>query len=177
MKEQINLLPAPIQRARLRNLYGLRVRHVLGAIIIALAIVLATQLVSLTVLKAIYKDVGGEIGTLSDQEKNMEEHTKEANDLLRELDLRISNYELWSPQVESVLKLVSPNLRIVSMSVDSGKPALEIKATSASRAAGVDFQKALEGLPWVESVEAPLQNFASSSSGAFTFTLFRAKQK
>ncbi|MEK7557095.1 MAG: PilN domain-containing protein, partial [Patescibacteria group bacterium] len=76
-----------------------------------------------------------------------------------------------SPHLKDVVGALPPEARLEILSL--GNDELTVRGVSNSRTAVLDMERALKALPWVERVDAPLQNFAAGGKGEFSFTLRR----
>lgn len=175
MKEEINLLPLPLQHRRLFHLYNRRLHGLTTHILIALGLVLLGQISSLFALQQTLAQVTHTISISDQQEEQVLHAVRSSNQVLSEVQKRLSDSFLWSQAAEDILKTVPPELFVTSFDGKSEGDKLTVTAVSSSRSAGVVFENALKGLPWVETLDAPLQNFALSDNSEFTFNVYRQK--
>lgn len=110
------------------------------------------------------------------QGEKLVEDVRKVNQLVGTVQQRIDAHQPWSPALEEVLAKVPAEVLIKRITIDSQVQTLKIEGISDLRTAVVTLQQRLEGLPWVESIEAPLRNFATGPQGQFSFTLTRKVQ-
>jgi len=93
------------------------------------------------------------------------------NGMLVEFETREESHNKWSLFIEDVLKVIPGSVVISEMGVKEKLGVMEIDGSSSSRPAILDFQNLLKELDWVDTVEAPLQNYAIGPEAGFSFSL------
>lgn len=171
-KIDINLLPPGAQRDRMRRLYLGRARRIMAAFFIGLGLVVAAQAVTYGSLYWIERGVTENLSGSNEDAREVLAELQRTNVRLKQVLSKADSRQLWSLRAAQVAASVPADVKILQLSVESSRPALLVKASSPARAAVVDFEKRLKGLDWVEEIDSPLQNFAVTSDGMFSFTLF-----
>ncbi len=172
MKEDINLLPPPAIRIHVRRLYSKRLQHICTALIIALLIVVAAEGSSLFVLN----QTSARLQAAQAQDSlttTLADDLQKYNEIVREITKQKNGTMPWSHQTESVLAAVPSGLSVTHLDADMAANTLTIKAIASSRDASLIYKQALETLPWIEHIDAPLQNFALADKNEITFTITR----
>lgn len=173
MKAEINLLPTEIKDARIRMIKHRRIGMILGSVIVGLLIVvMSLGFVWWTnnLLRAALND------RLSSQNKDradIEQHIKALNGQLATMNQRITAHPRWAIHMQDVLRAVPKGIVITKFELTENPSTLQITGKAASGALVVTYQNALQALPWVDYVDAPLQNFARSPEATVTFTIVR----
>lgn len=172
MKEEINLLPPPLQRTRRHRLYVMRLGHVLHRLVLAtffVTLVLSSMYLVLWYIKAQkYSLISS---TQSDAA--VEQQTQEVNTLLNAVHQRLTTYQYTSPLIEQLLQVMPSAVRLTAVSLEEKNGQIVLQGISSDRAAITGYEKSLRELPWVDKVEAPLRNFATGQRTPFTLTLTR----
>lgn len=176
MKDDINLLPKPLQRARLWRLYNQRLLRVSTFLLAGVALVVVVQIGCMLMLQRLQTAVQASASSSNQEFVKLQETVRRKNQLIDEVAGRMVGHDLWTVQAEDILKAVPDGLFVTELTVAANRPALIVRARSTSRLAGVTFQKNIEARPWVGQVEAPLQNFALGPTTEFAFTIFRKEK-
>ncbi len=103
------------------------------------------------------------------------ERTKEVNREIALLDSRIASYTLWTPHIPDVVLAAPKGIQISRLELVEETETLVVTGTASQGSDVVAYQAALEQLPWVDHVVAPLQNFARAPQAIVTFTIFHKK--
>lgn len=174
MEKEINLLPELIQRRRTRRLYLSRFGRFLNRIYLLLLVLIVVLVAILTVVESIKKSVVSGGVRLTSFHSDVADEVRYVNQVLWQFEERRAGYMTWSSQVMDVLIVAPEAVRLTGLEVSETKPmVLSISGVASSRSAMVAYQRKLEGLDWVEQVEAPLQNFALEPESDFSFSLRR----
>jgi len=172
MKEEINLLSPPVKTEREARILGVRVRYVWRrgtAVLIAAVLVMGssyalfrlnTHLFAVSLLNSEVRDSA------------LQQKASLTNEFLDRFQGVIASDRPWSPAVTDALSALPADIRITTLTGRESDHALIIQGTAGSRSSVIEYQRRLQGLPWAERVEAPLNNFATDGSGSFTFTIF-----
>lgn len=173
MKEQINLLPPLAKRERVRRLYRGRLfylgrRGLLGLVILWVVMAGIGWLTwqrhqELAAAMAAQNQNGGEVF----------QEVAHVNELMNVIEAWVAAHPAVTPFLDDIVRTLPAEVRLTVLALQAEGGGLVVKGVSPSRGAVLDMQRKLEGLPWVERVEAPLQNFAVDARGEFSFTLFR----
>jgi Tfp pilus assembly protein PilN len=173
MKEEINLLPLPIQTKRLGRLYVSQGNHILQRLLIVLFLILLALGLVYWVTWQTQKTISSSMNLTGQNDKDLEREVRQTNEFLQAVATRLSSHPAWTPVIRTIFAVIPPEVSLKNFEVSADTGALSIKGTSTSRAAVIELQKSLEGLPTIQKVEAPLQNFASGPGVEFSFTLYR----
>jgi len=183
IKEEINLLPSAVRRARRRRLYHGRANRLFWVAIVSLGLIGLTYGVVYGVLVYFRSELDRQLVVANGSSAEVAQQVKETNQLLRAVDERVRAHQTWTRQLAQALRLVPAEVTVTSISLRevavaegdqaAGATALSITGRSASRTAIVDLDRRLGDLPWVARVEAPLKNLATGPQATFTFTIFR----
>lgn len=172
MKEEINLLPPVIQDARMGKLYDARVASVYVAFVVAILLVGIGYAGSWGVLKLTLVEITRSLssGVAADSDKE----TRALNARIQFIHERLSGNPAFMPDVADALAVVPSDITITSIEIDHEDQTVYISGRATTRSAIVLFEERLQELSWVESVNAPLQNFASGPNVSFEFTITRS---
>lgn len=173
MKEEINLMPPIALRARLRRLYVERLRSLYTALVVALLLVGAGYGGAFGVFYFTNQNLAAVLQTNSGVSADTDSHIRQINASLAFIRDRLEQRPAWTPQVVSALTAAPNGVMVTSFEVNSSAQTLAIVGKADSQSAIVDYEKKLRRLPWADSVEAPLQNFATGPDVVFHFTIKR----
>ncbi|MEX1112141.1 MAG: hypothetical protein WEC84_01650 [Candidatus Andersenbacteria bacterium] len=187
MKPEINLLPPGAKTGRVKRIYQRRGMRVYAVVVSGLLLVVAAY-GSLWWVFERMSVVLEQPQAVQNGAETIDQVSQE-NTFLRAVQQENASGEIWLPLVAEALgkaptgiKVTSIELkRIVLPTVDAEgrqmvQRALALGGSADSRTAVVDYERALQNLEWVETVEAPLRNLANGEAISFSFTLFKAKK-
>jgi len=174
MKDEINLMPRQFVLRRERRLYILCVGRLLSRVFPLLLLLLVAQVLILITLTKIRDDLTFADSGEGADSYNVITEVNRANSFLREFNEVRAEYESWSPLVEDLLGAVPEGITISSLEAEERSGEMIVQGVASSREKVVIFQKNLERLSWVETVDSPLQNFAVETDSEFTFTISRS---
>ncbi len=173
MEREINLLPPAIIAARSLRIYlGRLGRLTRFAIFLSLVVVSVTALAYVVVWRT--------QGLLLSQGKNKSDHqvaivaqVQKVNAQLTALQAWQKENVAWTPLLPEVLRAIPEGISLLYVGVDSQKKLLEIRGTFDRRESLVVFQRRLENLSWVSTVESPLSNFQTGTDARFVLLIVR----
>ncbi len=170
MKSEINLLQYRIQKRRAHRalIFGVGkfLRHVY-VFLILLAAALSLIFVAMLSIQRIVLDDNSTGRDLVD----INTKARDTNQLLREFEGRVAGYRNWSRWLEKIIQAVSEGMNITSILAKEGEEVVTIEGVANNRQAVQEFQARLESMEGVDSLEAPLQNFATGEVAKFTFVV------
>ncbi len=175
MKYEINLLPTQALVERQDNLKKRRERSLFFAALVACCIVLLSYGAIWWGLRSLQVSVADQIVSQNKDRTAITEQITQVNGEVGELNSRIASYTLWTSHIPDVLLAVPQGVLISRMELVEDQETLVITGTASHGSEAVAYQSALEKLPWVERVVAPLQNFARAPQATITFTIFHKK--
>jgi hypothetical protein len=175
MKEEINLLPPEAKTFRNQRLYlagaGRIIRRVGGLLILFGMVML--------LINGAQRFFHQQLSQTRIQEERLGESPETAarqiNRLLGVIHEHSDTHQPVSPHLVSVMKVLPAGTQLTRVTWQINTHAMIVEGVAGTRAEVVDLQKRLEGLSWVERVDAPLRNLASGRGGEFSFTLQRKK--
>jgi Tfp pilus assembly protein PilN len=174
MKEDINLLPPAVKKKRVRRLYVRRIRRLYWVLCVGLIMIGMSYGSVYFMLQQQMNVLYEEVATNEQDDREAERQVRTINTVLREIYQRAQEQQQWSGLADDVLRLVPHDATVATMSLrHDPKPGILVTGRAGSRSAVIEYERRLKELPWVEEVEAPLQNLASGTNIAFSFTLFR----
>ncbi len=171
VKEEINLLPPAVLKARVQAVYGRHVSGLLGSIVISLlvvglalgaAVVAQRQITGNTILP-----VADNPSVTHDNQQQMQR----VNDMIALAQHSYQDRVAWMPLVGQAVRQIPEGISMAVITINAGQHILRLQGTSQVRSNVVVLENTLRALPWVQSLDAPLQNFAASPSTSFSFTL------
>lgn len=172
MKREINLLPPAfqLQRRHIQYARGARglLRHVAAGVFGVGVIVAATY----GTLRLIAADLTMRAPDTTQATNEAEAKIIEANELLAAIESRQAASVLWTESVREILPNMPDELTLTQISVDE-KQNLSLTGVARSRDSVVEFEQILRELPWVQRVDAPLQNFATGGTAKFILVVTR----
>lgn len=178
MKEEINLLPPGAKVLRQRLLYGIRWGRLLHRALVLLAILAIT-------LGVIDYRMRNLAQTLQQERQHQEatnsqsaaETARELNRFLSQFHARVQTHPSTLPLVADILRAMPSDIFLTGLAKRSDEAGLYLQGVSTSRSAVLEFQEALEKLPWSGRIEAPLSNFATGEQRGFSFTVYGADKE
>lgn len=173
MKEEINLMSPEGKRARLRFLMRKRLTYLgrRAALIWVLLWVVLGSVFWLT--RERQRVVAAQLSRQTETDLGIAAEAADVNELMGAVVRWVDEHPAWTPLLAEVVQATPDEVRLEVIAVQPAAAGVLVKGVSASRAAVVEMQQRLERLPWVEKVEAPLQNFAAGPQSEFSFTVFR----
>ncbi|MEX0649374.1 MAG: PilN domain-containing protein [Candidatus Andersenbacteria bacterium] len=184
MKDEINLLPTVAKKTRIRHIYQHRVSRIYMMVVIGAVLVLAAYGSVYWVLYRIQKILDSP--QVAQSETQVIDTVNKQNEFLRAIEAQVQEREAWLPATSQALSRAPTGITVTTVELKkitrnvvdpSGQLtiqyALALGGQARSRAAVVEYERALQGLPWIDRVEAPLQNLANGDNISFSFTLFR----
>lgn len=173
MKEQINLLPTAAKRERRARLYRRGFAYLVRRALVALVLVWITVGGVGWIVWQRQQGVESMLMAETGQNGEVFQEVARVNELISLISQRVEAHQPWTPLIGDVVRTLpaSARLTVVALQPDTG--GLTVRGVSGERATVLEMQRKLEEFPWVERVEAPLQNFAVDAKGEFSFTIFR----
>lgn len=171
MKEEINLLPPTAQAQRRSGLYYKRARGIYVSLIVALGIVGLGYGISYGVLW--WLGSPDQQNAEHVEESAIEGRVRETNTSVLLVRNTFRDHPAWSLQIAEVLAAVPAGIVVTGIDVETVTQTIEVNGLSTSRSSVVQLEDRLKTLPWVKSVDAPLQNFASGPNVSFRFSIVR----
>ncbi len=177
MKDEINLMSPGTKRARVRWLYGKRLRYLARRIVFVWLALLGVLAGSFWHITQRQRAVISQLAERQVDEGRLTQQVQEINNVLALVRARAEEHPAWTPMIDDILRLTPASVRLEVLALPVGGPGLLVRGISASRAAVVEMQAGLEKLPGIQRVEAPLQNFAAGGNNEFSFTLVRGSDE
>jgi hypothetical protein len=171
MKEDINLLPVYAQQLRIRLLYLSRLGSMLRWILLLLVLFSGALGAMWVGVRDVQRGVDRQLSSEGSEEVSVEQRVRDINQLLGSIHAYIRTHPALSLRIVDVVRLLPSDAGITAMRFDATTSSLQVEGISSARSDILEFQQALEGLAWVETVEAPLSNFATGTRGIFSFTI------
>jgi hypothetical protein len=175
MKYEINLLPAVALDKRLEKVRKRREVRFLFATILSCSMVLISYGAIWWGLGLLESSLASQLVSRSKDRVSITERSREVNSKVVLLDNRIASYNLWTAHIPDVLFAVPGGIFVSRLELVEDPETLVVTGTASQGSEVVEYQTALEKLPWVDHVVAPLQNFARSPDAVVTFTIFHKK--
>lgn len=172
MKEEINLLPPAIKDDRLQRIYWSRIGNVIKRIIVIMVVFTGALGAMLGILYREQTILETTLAHETQSDQNIEKDVKDINRLLETINTHVQTQVSFSNRLPEIMRVMPESISMITLRVTSEPPTLVIEGIAASRTMLLDFQKKLEQLSWVDHVEAPLQNLATGSQGAFQVSIF-----
>jgi hypothetical protein len=169
---EINLLPPLLRIQRSRRVYVGRVARLLFRVCLLLAVVVAIQAVGLGVFTSILREV--ESRARVNEASPLESVTRDvanANAVLAAFRQRVDTHVPWTGRLEDVFAALSAPVVITGLGAEADLQQLTVSGTSDSRSVVTTLREDLTQLPWVASVDVPLDNFTVSQEAEFTLHL------
>lgn len=177
MKEEINLLAPSVKAHRARKLLGDRLNYIWRRAVLMLLLCLVLMAVAYGVFTKNKRLFETSLSKSENQDAGTSEAVAKTNEFLTRFVTTIKENREWSKDFEEILKNVPSEVYLSEITARQSDGAFIIQGSTANRSKVIDFQRRLERISWVERVEAPLRNFATDSSGGFTFTVFPKVKK
>jgi hypothetical protein len=177
LEHEINLMPREVEESRLRRLYLARISRMLKRLYPLLFLLLVAEIFIYFSLISVRDDVILFEASGLQGSRDMVKNIEQINDLLLQVEKRSSTYTSSTPQVQEILSVMPGGVKLGLIGIAEKDGSLIIEGDYSIRSSVVEFQKELRVLPWVESVESPLQNFALKPGAVFSFNVFRKEIK
>lgn len=175
MKYEINLLPPGARTGRLQTIHDRREATFFWTIVVSGGIVLLSYGAIWWSLHSLQGSIADQLLSQNKDRTSVMERTKEVNKELGLLDARVGSYTLWTSRISDVLGVLPGGILVSRIELVEKPETLVVTGKASQGSEVVEYQAALEKLPWVDHVVAPLQNFARSPEATVTFTIFHKK--
>lgn len=173
MKDQINLLPPLAKRERMQRLFRRRLRYIARRGLLGLVVIWMTLAGVGWMTWQRHQEMAAAMAAQNQNGGEVFQEVAHVNELMNVIEAWVAAHPAVTPFLDDIVRTLPAEARLTVLALQAEGGGLVVKGVSPSRGAVLDMQRKLEGLPWVERVEAPLQNFAVDSRGEFSFTLFR----
>lgn len=173
MKEEINLLPPQARQARRERLGREAWLYLARRLVLVWLSLAATLVGSYLFLRQQGLELERMLSAQASENGGQADRVKQVNELMGATVRWVEEHPSWSSFLDDVVIVTPAATRLEVIALQAEGKSLFIKGVTSSRTAVVDMQRSLETLPWVETVEAPLQNFAAGDRSEFSFTLHR----
>ncbi|HLC49198.1 MAG TPA: hypothetical protein VJI96_02325 [Candidatus Andersenbacteria bacterium] len=175
MKYEINLLPPSALVERQGIIIKRRERLMFSAVMLSCGIILMSYGAVFARLTFTQDSVADQIDWQNKDRDTIEEQIKKLNRDIVSLDVRVSSYAAWTTRIPDVVVSAPNRIKISRIELIESPETLVITGTALEGSDVIAYQEALEKLPWVDHVVAPLQNFARSPESTIVFTVFHKK--
>jgi hypothetical protein len=179
MKDPINLLPLPTKTSRMRILYVVRAQRVLNLLVFVLAVAVVFLLIMWGGLVWLQRRMQADSVVKGAHIADSSQAVVATNAFLNAFHEQVGHSVLWTDKMTDLLTALPDGLQLSSVSVaTTAKPptvtTLTAEGVTVDPTLVVAWRKKIEQLPWVASVTAPLDNFATDQHGSFVVTVIIA---
>lgn len=182
-KEDINLLPPLVVRARYHSLVIKQRDRVVYTVLLGLLFIATAYAANWYTLYQSEVSVRGELTNLKTDVSAVQRQAVQINAFIRALAARIILPETWTERAVQVLDSAPQSIAITRLNVVAAivdrqpADAIIIEGNSPTREALITFEESIQALPWVVHIEAPLRNLSGSAPPfQFSFVAFRTKE-
>ena len=172
MKDEINLLPPSAQADRKMRVLLKREQSILSAIVCSFLFILGGYVGIWWYLDGVKDSFEDKIMLQNKDRTSITEQNKAFNKDIAAIDSRIAGFTLWTPHLPDVIGAVPKGILVHRVELVENPQTLIVTGAASLGSDVVAYQAALEKLPWVDHVDAPLQNFARSPEAIVVFTIF-----
>lgn len=172
MKDEINLLPPDALSARKQRVLMRRERALFVAIVCAFLFILGGYGGTWWYLHGIKNSLEDQIMSQNKDRTSITEQNEAFNKDISTIDSRIGGFTLWTAHLPDVIGVVPKGILVHRIELVENPQTLVVTGTASLGSDVVEYQTALEKLPWVDHVDAPLQNFARAPEAVVVFTIF-----
>ncbi len=174
MKNEINLLPHQMILSRERREYLGGFSRLLQRISLLILILLIGELV--VYLAFLY--INREISIAGDNliANITATDIRQVNSFLADFERRANEQVVWSQLIEDILGQVPAGVTINKIEVLEKAPSVvAVTGSSNSQKKVSEFQTLLGKFPWVEKIEAPLQNYTLGPNASYSLSIYHQK--
>lgn len=182
MKDEINLLPSAASKERTLWLYNKRFNRMYTVAIVGVVVIAGTYGGLFWFYQQSLSSLNSEIQSVNTQDESIEKEVRDINRLLGGITERTMK-ESWTPRIDDLLVQVPSDISVSDIELRTPQSLVEgtadklvLTGQSQSRSSIVEYERQLRALPWVEDIDAPLQNLASGPQVQFSFTILRKTQ-
>jgi len=175
MKYEINLLPPPALAERMNIIKKRRQKTIFWSVLVSCTILLSSYGAIWWGLQSLRNSVSDEIFSRNNDKASIIEGVQKLNKEIVLLDQRVSSYTVWTAHIPDIVLAAPQGILISRLELVEETETFVVTGTATHGSAVVVYQLALEQLPWVDRVVAPLQNFARAPEAKVTFTIFHKK--
>lgn len=171
MKDDINLMPPAAKKERVRKVLLRNTLRVYNAAVSGLLLITLALGAVIAIQQVVKKELSSSVREEDQEQAGIEMRVKEVNQLTAIVTRRLDEQENWTERIHGILSVMPNTMRITAIRAQQKPALLQLEGESESRSSVVDFERLLENLDWVSSVDAPLQNLAGTEIITFTITL------
>ncbi|MCE9642916.1 MAG: hypothetical protein K8Q97_01180 [Candidatus Andersenbacteria bacterium] len=173
MKSEINLLSPEARTARMALVARHRLQSLLTALFALCMIVLIAYGASLEANIIIRNSLDTRLQEQGKNRSDVEKSISSLNVVIQAMDRRITTNPRWAIHIQELFAAVPTGIKVTKLELTENPEALVVTGKAINGDVVVQYQHALESLPWVDHVDAPLQNFAQSPDAIAVFTIVR----
>lgn len=177
MKREINLVSPQARNERLELITLRRERAIAAGIFLAFGIVAASYGAIWWTFYSLEQSLSDQIVLQSQDQSELEAGIRSLNREIGLVDSKIAGYTLWTERIAEVIAVVPDGITLLQFALVENPETLVVTGNASDGSEVVAYQDALEQLPWVDRVIAPLQNFARFPSATVTFTIFQKSEE
>lgn len=173
MKYEINLLSPQAKADRIGRMKMKVIHALMNAVIVCLVFIACSYAIGYWALSAIERSVVQRALSHEAGRAEIERAIRDIQNTIAAVDTKVSQSTAWSPLIPDIVTALPAGVRITSIELKESPPTISVVAKATAGSAVLQYQRALEALPWVGNVVAPLQNFAVYPNAAAVFTISR----
>lgn len=171
-KGEINLLPALLQKKRLRRAYLKSINRLFNRLVILLSLVVFAQAGIYFVVRTVNNSLIESQKTAVEEGVGVFDEVTAVNTFMHGFEDRLQRFTLWTPFITDVLTVVTPtSVTLQGLSSADDGAVLVVEGITSRRSDMLLFQKKLGELSWVEKIDAPLSNFTVGAKATFKFNI------
>lgn len=121
-------------------------------------------------LQNYFNDLTEQLVVVSNQKSDVNQRIKHVNHVVKDISLMQKEYASWSPTIRDVAVAIPANISMESMIFDRELQVYTFTGIAKTRTDLLDFQKKLQGLPFIAKVELPLSQLTEKENIPFIIT-------
>lgn len=178
MEREINLLPPQAIHTRTVRIYFGRTGQLIRFIVFLAGLLLIVLGAVYVVVWRMQVSTAADTAQKDEQQVATLQHVRKVNDQVAAIKSWQIENEPWTARLPEVLRVMPADIVLTLVGVKregappvAGQAVLELGGTFGQRESLVAFQRQLEALVWVGTVESPLSNFTTGSEARFSLLI------
>lgn len=173
MKKEINLLAPEAREKRTILLKQHKMEGVLSVCVATCMVILVAYGVIWQSNRIVVDSLDTRLLEQGKVRAVIEQDIAKINTIIHAMDKRVTTNRRWAVRIPEILEKVPTGIKVMKLELQEKQSSLVITGKAINGDVVVQYQHALSELPWVDHVDAPLQNFARSPDAVVTFTIIR----
>lgn len=163
----INLL-SPQKKSRLKKaVQFLFVKEMLEISIFTCVLLAITHLLGGLILAQTLNDLASSSLLINREFPSINDDIRGVNVLIKNINDSAQNYSPLSPKIIELLNSLPDDIRLDALTISRDSSSLSLTGVAKTRAALLNFQSVLDGIPWINQVSTPISQLFQKENLSF----------